>query len=535
MTQNPNRYAEGLEAAVLRARLDDQQLALDVLAGKYLRAQQAHEQAHARFREIEEQYTLYKSLLRDSGAYVSQSKLDYDAQVASVAATRAFFHPMRRAPLDVLGQIFELCSDDFSPDDPLDIDGSRISTRQMQPFRLAAVCRRWREASLAHPRAWNHVELSFDKITGANTPHWVAFLDAVLARARSAPIRVCLTRRQEPQHHHSRLVRRLVTAMANVVRAQIMLCNLSQADPVLPVLLAKTARLQLAYLDLARAENSDVLETIQPLPHAPILCSLYADNVFHTRSGSAAFPLLECIRFRYIDCTDDSDVLSYMLRSMPNLLDLRLDWPNVNYRVSNKGKLALPKVKSLTLEIADECPVQQMLHRFAFTGLRSLELCGDPPSSECRLQFLRALPQKAQIGNLLFTDTGGPEFRLLLDELRFLDSLVTLTFEASSFTNDNLVELQAALCPSTSPSTWPCKRLRGIRFRLSCTFTEDCDVAIFLAIINARGAADDSADAESPDAPGWLFVHNWETSRRGPIQDRVNHAIRAAAGTSTRP
>lgn len=72
---------------------------------------------------------------------------------------------MRKAPLEVLCLIFELCVED-PPDDLADLYQYFLHrrARQHQPFYLAAVCRCWRTACLSCPRMWAHIILVLDFI-----------------------------------------------------------------------------------------------------------------------------------------------------------------------------------------------------------------------------------------------------------------------------------------------------------------------------------------------------------------------------------
>ncbi|KZW01804.1 hypothetical protein EXIGLDRAFT_602621, partial [Exidia glandulosa HHB12029] len=101
----------------------------------------------ARVLEAEEHHRLQISVQDDARRKCDTQRAELDRQYA-------LFHPVRKVPLEILGHIFEMCLEGLSIDDFPGAEDSDILNRQRQPFDLAAVCRRWRSASLSYPRAW---------------------------------------------------------------------------------------------------------------------------------------------------------------------------------------------------------------------------------------------------------------------------------------------------------------------------------------------------------------------------------------------
>ncbi|EJD42306.1 hypothetical protein AURDEDRAFT_186090 [Auricularia subglabra TFB-10046 SS5] len=527
MSRDPNRYAEGLEAMMLKERLIDEEYALRILRTKYERAEQSERDARQRFAAIEEQYILYKALLDEAAEHTAASKVQYETQLTSVNAKRSFLHPVRKAPLEVLGSIFQHCAGEISFSDPLPAIDGDIRLRQRQPFQLAAVCRRWRQASMAHPRAWSHVELCLDGVEGDNVTKWAVYLDTVLSRSHSAPLNVCLTRCNGSRPEQATILHKLAPAMVRCLRAQMVLLCLDMNDTLLPLLTARMPSLREAYIHFRTNDDSDVLSTTQLFPHMPMLQFLSADNVFESLYPGAAFPSLTKASLAHLPCADDADVLGGMLRAVPNLQDLLLEWPDVDYPLPNATPLTVPQVTVLTVFAEADCPVEQLLHRFTFPGVAVLSLYGKPESVTNRLQFLHAFTPKTRIDELAFSEVGGAFFQSFLDAVSALTNLEQLYVESSDITAANLLALRARLCPA-SP-TWPCKRLRGIQFHDTCTFAEDCDASIFLEIINSRATAAVGGGADIPRKLDWLHVDGWETSSRSPIKGRLQHALTAVA------
>ncbi|ESK95379.1 hypothetical protein Moror_3817 [Moniliophthora roreri MCA 2997] len=65
---------------------------------------------------------------------------------------RSLLSPIRRAPTDILREIFIRCL----PDDHLP-----VRTLREAPLLLTGICRAWREAAISTPRLWNRIHISF--------------------------------------------------------------------------------------------------------------------------------------------------------------------------------------------------------------------------------------------------------------------------------------------------------------------------------------------------------------------------------------
>lgn len=196
--RDPNRFAEGMEASSLRARIYIGEAELSATQRSYQQAEQDVHDAAARMRETEAIYEQHKHLLADARTFLDQVQQRRDAQLHAVAAQRAFLHPVRKMPVEILGHIFELCLEDSSAH--VDRENNRnlvyvllcqARARRRQPFLLAAVCRRWRAASLACPRAWSHLVLDLT-VYVSEEKLWasIASMDLVISRSRSAPVTI---------------------------------------------------------------------------------------------------------------------------------------------------------------------------------------------------------------------------------------------------------------------------------------------------------------------------------------------------------
>lgn len=81
-----------------------------------------------------------------SPAQISEFARQKDAKLVEIASLRNVLAPVRRAPLEILSEIFELSC--------LPGNGYYVKDRVLSLFVLSAVCAAWRKAAHATPRLW---------------------------------------------------------------------------------------------------------------------------------------------------------------------------------------------------------------------------------------------------------------------------------------------------------------------------------------------------------------------------------------------
>ncbi|KAJ7661349.1 hypothetical protein DFH06DRAFT_1296651 [Mycena polygramma] len=117
---------------------------------------------------------------------------------------RAILHPLRRAPPELVCEIFALALD--TPDDS--DNGSGVG--YTPPWYLGQVCRSWRRWALAYPRLWSYIT-----IPSSPTPsrdH--AVFEALLLRSSNWPLDVCWTALVDQYAEHQRPVDRELADLA---------------------------------------------------------------------------------------------------------------------------------------------------------------------------------------------------------------------------------------------------------------------------------------------------------------------------------
>ncbi|KAE9407237.1 hypothetical protein BT96DRAFT_809769, partial [Gymnopus androsaceus JB14] len=106
---------------------------------------------------IEEQITLELSEISflesrmsktEPRAQISELTRQRDAKLAELASFRNIFLPVRRVPVEILSEIFELAC---LPEDGIFHSKHAIA---LYAHNLSSVCAAWRKVALATPRLW---------------------------------------------------------------------------------------------------------------------------------------------------------------------------------------------------------------------------------------------------------------------------------------------------------------------------------------------------------------------------------------------
>lgn len=106
-----------------------------------------------------------------------------------IAQRKALLHPLRRLPLELLGEIFFIWTQDWDRTSAWKRFPLVENKHHTMPAVVASqVCQRWRDAALATPRLWAHIQVQLD---------WSINLDAIklwLARSGVCPLMISLTK-----------------------------------------------------------------------------------------------------------------------------------------------------------------------------------------------------------------------------------------------------------------------------------------------------------------------------------------------------
>lgn len=525
MRQNlpdPNRYADGLEAIRLRARLEDEQAELAILQSKSERADSAFNDAETRFREVEAEFLHLKAMRDDAAAYAQDSARKKTAQTVVVAQQSAFFHPVRKMPLELLGRIFEECLE--HPD----IWGSVVSyqpadyaRRQRQPFRLAAVSRRWRQASLDTPRAWNSVEVVLDFIKQGSTQPWVDYMVQMLQRSRSVPMTIRLCRKRSARPYDSQVIQRIIYALPRCTAIDLKVAAFQADDSLLAVLTASAPGLLYADLISAHDASTAALKTVRVFPDSASLRTLRAVAFF--RLELAAFPALESAVVTHAKAFKRRDDISHLLRTSPLLNYVRLEFPLIRGVETHPSvPIVAANLKQLVLDVQDITPLDEVFDFISFPSLEWLSLFGRPASAPNCVAFLTSVAQSAR--NIAGLDIGALSSAVLpafLDALAALQKLYRLNIDGSRFAAADLALIASAL----GEAPWRCPVLQQLEFR-NTFFAAACNAEDMLRLCRGRVCA--ASDKDGPALLEYIFVGTWEAAQGVSLQEEVDELLTAA-------
>ncbi|KZV87157.1 hypothetical protein EXIGLDRAFT_752404 [Exidia glandulosa HHB12029] len=183
---NPDRYAGPAEAVLLREQItqdtkDSRQLQTRVQQA--LTAQHNVELALAAATEAAESARGYTHLLLAQESAVQQR----------LTRAHGLLHPIRSLPDDILVEIFRVDLDlhwrALQADDDDDDDLSCFGTQNV-PFKLAAVCRRWRQLAIATPVLWSFLVIDLEAIDGFE--RWTSYVRTMRQRLKNLRLPVSI-------------------------------------------------------------------------------------------------------------------------------------------------------------------------------------------------------------------------------------------------------------------------------------------------------------------------------------------------------
>ncbi|KZW01797.1 hypothetical protein EXIGLDRAFT_716447 [Exidia glandulosa HHB12029] len=532
MSGDPNRYADPLEAVSLRARLADEEAELDVVCRKREHADLALEEAETRFREAEAQFNRMKTLRDDCAAYAKAAAKRQVEQLAVVATQRAFFHPVRKVPLEILGEIFEQClvrADNmgtYSTSDSLNGPADHSLLRRRQPFALAQVCKQWRQACLRSPRAWAYIEVLFDQVTTATASKYSSYLKLIIARSQSATLVVRLHRTRRTRDQDARLVSKIVLAMERCRTLQIDVDSVCERDALLPILTSRAPSLVYAFLKAADPKSTKVVENVPLLPDATHLRVLTGRHIFC--AGPTSLPALRVAHLSMAKCTPKRDDVTHLLRTSPLLESLNLYSPTFKAREGPEPEvITAPCLRDLSLHNAD-ISAKILAQKASFPVLSQINIFGDATSSSSRIALLpwlwnssRFIDDPLRLNGIMMNDIADSAWPAFILALRDLTSMAHITISKTSFTPTGLCQLCDALSqPGGGEGRWLCPRLYALYF-LECTLQPGCRGGDVLRFVKARVEA--AALAQGPQLMHRVTV-GWKGD--GDLQSEINQVLR---------
>ncbi|KZW01433.1 hypothetical protein EXIGLDRAFT_718531 [Exidia glandulosa HHB12029] len=261
----------------------------------------------ARKAHSEAQSAYYRALEVWGRDVLSANKM-LDAAVQEMKVVRAPFHPIRRAPLEVLGLVFASCLD-------VDVSQYRQDPFPVQVFRLASVCRLWRRAALAHPRIWTNIDVSLDRIRTKDVAVWKRYLSLLVACSGNAPLRIRFIRERPMMSLDMQIARALLPYLPRCVFLFVFLQRVGEKDGAVRFLNAPFPILRDLRLTLPDSHEAPSVM----LPHAPLLQRMEIRYPF----AGMSIPLSRLAEVTLFKCTMDEVVA--LLDTVTGLETLHID------------------------------------------------------------------------------------------------------------------------------------------------------------------------------------------------------------------
>lgn len=487
--RDPNRYATGAELDALCARLPDEEAELDVLTRKHERAQTALRVAKSRFQDIEAQYLMLKDVLSDAELYAKDTTLRRDAQAKIVRTQRGLLHPLRKIPPEILSEIFEGCLTHPMLDADL-FDFELMRQRQLQPLRIAAVCKRWRVvATTASPRLWQYVDVDLSK-NARNRPR-VPFLHVsrVLARSGATSLSIRLSRPfPDNEEEDASVLKELAGAMGRCRVFSLIGPLYDAAHRLLALLQTSTPRLEeltISHLNVWQGVPNAYAHSVRVFPNAPLLRTMVSA---FSSALNVEFPSLKWVLLTDAVSSTERDHIVHLLISSPALRHLKL--VRLILAPSTRSLCVAPGLETLEVTTDSDEPIAVLSQRYSFPNLKSLMLYGSYPGSSRRAQYLALMASKSHLVELTLSEHLATDLIVVFRALKSMYQLALFTLLRSYFTREALDCLCSALSvPSCgdatasetpeAPSQYPCSALRWLELG-QCEFNHDCNPRVLL-------------------------------------------------------
>ncbi|KZV91540.1 hypothetical protein EXIGLDRAFT_719233 [Exidia glandulosa HHB12029] len=183
---DPNRYAQPLEATMLRGQVASDQ-------DELVRNEACVRQAATTLHDAEQVLLAAQGAAASARAYLEDIKAQGQGIRQRLLRAHGLLHPVRRLPDEILGEVMLTL---------LHIEATRrllglsptLQASQRVPFTMAAVCKRWRSVALRTPRLWASVAIDLlltetrALMTSERTDAWLGFLKTHAAYSKGAEI-----------------------------------------------------------------------------------------------------------------------------------------------------------------------------------------------------------------------------------------------------------------------------------------------------------------------------------------------------------
>ncbi|KAF8517902.1 hypothetical protein BU17DRAFT_91330 [Hysterangium stoloniferum] len=305
----------------------------------------------------------------------------------SSTVKRALLAPIRKLAPEIIGQIFELCTNDEI------VPGARrIITATAAPILLSQVCKKWRHVALMTPQLWTNIALeSTTRLTLQVNPFIV--ISEWLRRSGALAVDVYLGDGLDKVCNAPKNAAAFRTCMG-VLGDEFYRCRSFHVTNSFPTVLAAIFPVNRCR-DASLLRDFRVIPTTSTLPLRPlVLGQITAPNLesIDVYRPSTFFDSLcmDYSRLRHLrwntstvrnDRESSLDALAHILERCPNLEECEIVHPSHSASATEKSVVSVPSLKRLSLKFtlqADPSPLFSILHT---PGLESLTLEQTSPIS----------------------------------------------------------------------------------------------------------------------------------------------------------
>ncbi|EJD45417.1 hypothetical protein AURDEDRAFT_124773 [Auricularia subglabra TFB-10046 SS5] len=520
---DPNRYAAGTEAQSIKAMAEIERADVELARKRQALAEETYRSAEQRFTEAEAAYKQVKAARDDASLYLERASCQLDTSIERLAKTNALLHPVRKTPPEVLGMIFEACLDYLPETATISEQSNNVRKRQLQPFYLAAVCRRWRHTSLACPQAWSSFDLQLDGVSKNNVRSWKAFLSCFVERSLTRPLDIRIIRKLPDNGSAGRLVPLLVGALERSQSLLLSAADIGEVEDVFRhVLTAATPALRRLHFLIPREVGLDSVPDIFPdAPNVRTVRTSYPVLFEH-----ATFPDMDVVVLCNSHITATEDDLAVLADLGPKHLSL----VNSHFDdVMSEEKAQFPVQTLRISQYSAHGHLDALPGVYAFPKLYMLCLWGNAKTSEARVALLARMAPVTPFLRTVHIDNVAPsDLAQLLAALRSVSRLGVLHLKAPLLDTSGLTELCDAIArPLVNPdgkTAWFCPLLEHLLLAGS-SFAPDCAQEKLVELMERRLRA--PADTQAVLCPRALRTVTFPVGTDAEIKAQVSGLLSA--------
>ena len=542
---DPNRFASDIEAPSIRARIESESELLDAMAKGVARADQAYDEAQARYNEIAARAEQERALFDAAERFRNEKRSQYTAQEEAVSLHRGLLHPLRRVPDDILALVFmQSVSEawnvafgeiDFGLEDAI---APKIAERRRRlPLDLAAVCRRWRNVMLTTPGTWASIEIHTSDVREDGDAGWLNVIAHFLARSGKHPLTICLVEVQS-NHERTSLAEILTAALRTALQRCVALVLSVQTLSLMPWLMLGVPTPALRYLRVMCIDGLfvDPVYFGQSRAHQILVRSLESlqlkNAVFQCGEATS---LVRNVAVTFTERWQDA-ALGHFLRDLRGVQSLRLRDVVLPLYYQPHEVVNFDQLAELSVYVQEQDAILAIRSHILSPNLIKLSVYGQEDTSVSRVDHTLSVGASCMyLSNVQLSRLVPEALHNLTTNLKTLHALAILFIHDTRFTGDALAAVGTALSPDPvisdgdADGPWPCPKLRQLGL-VGCEFDKSCDDAAgtFLSFLRERLAAAGRSTKRKPGPFTFRSITLGGWTAEGSPQEEVNRLIKEA-------